>query len=61
MKPKTGKLEICAYNVRCPHCQEALPNPADGSHVWDASYPYKVRNVKCSDCGAIVAVPKRFR
>jgi hypothetical protein len=59
-RARTGKLEISGYFVVCPHCDNSVPNPRDGSTLWDALSEYEKKTV-CIECGATVVTPKRLQ
>jgi hypothetical protein len=58
MRTMTAKaLPIKTFEVQCPHCEEAIAEPASGSLKWypteDPTYPPMVR----CECGEHVFVP----
>ena len=45
-----AQIVATAVEVHCPHCGEPLPNPLDGSYLWE---PYQVAaNQGARDCNA---------
>lgn len=62
LKTKTAKSFPVAWNLDCPECGGGLANP-DGSFMWLLEHlPGKggpTQTVKCTECGAVVKLPKK--
>jgi hypothetical protein len=57
---RTAIIQIAAYNVVCPSCDEFIPSPhQSGSHLWvpDESNP----TTMVCECGVEVRLPKKIR
>lgn len=48
---KTAKFTAIYWELTCPSCDEPLPNPGNGSHLWTAEDLHSRRLVHSADLG----------
>lgn len=56
---KTAIVHVAAYELKCPHCGEFIPNPTNYSHLWTVDVD-RPETAEC-ECGQVVRVPKKVR
>jgi transcription elongation factor Elf1 len=58
---KRGRVTVAAIWVACPHCDEDVSNPTDGSFLWTLDQVETKPTVECDCCGKAITVyiPKK--
>jgi hypothetical protein len=57
---KTAKAIPTTWELTCPHCQDPIQAPKNGSHFWTAEDLADKRHIDCG-CGEVVKVPVAVR
>ena len=64
MGAKNAIIQIMAYSVTCPACDEGQAHPGTGSFMWtpeEVSLDHKDGKLQCANCGAAIQIPKKYR
>ncbi len=58
---KRGRVTVAAVWVACPHCNEDVGNPTDGSYLWTLDQVAIPPVVECDCCrkSIVVKIPKK--
>lgn len=54
---KTARVEPFIVEVICPHCDELVINPSEGSYMWEVGKINAGELVVCSKCGKKSKLP----